>query len=284
MSCFKSGDLGTEGAAPSIEVVIDFVGLHPVRSARAQVATDGWVPPNDTDGGDIVLLELEAAQPIGSTTPLRRIAVTWGRSVYTCGFPPGEDLENGLWLGAKLAGNGGPGIECVQMNPTSPGGPVHPGFSGAPVFDELTKYVIGMVVSRYADSEFGFSYMLPVEAILRHLRQVKKWVGGAKSSDPSLVENIDSKVLDDKFAGELVSWIERPRDTDNTLIIVTGDAGSPQSVTVRRVISLADREQRPSSADPLVANAPEGTVPPAGSIHLAIQQNPPRSSWSAHRR
>ena len=196
--------------------------------------------------------------------------MTWGRSVDICGFPNARGLENGLWLGARLAGNGGPGIECVQMNPTPPDGPVRPGFSGAPVFDKMTQRVIGIVVSRYADAELGFSYMLPVEAILRHLRRVKEWVDGATSSDPSLVENIDPQVLDDKLAQEIVSWIERHRDTDNTLIIVTGEPGSPQSATVRRIISLADREQRPNSSDPLVAQAPTGTVPPAGSIHLAI--------------
>jgi hypothetical protein len=209
-----SGDLDTEDCAPSTEVVIDFVGLRPLRSARARVAAGGWVPPNDADGGDIALLELEVAQPEGSTTPLRRIPMTWGRTVGTCGFPAG--LENGVWLNAKLTGNGGPGIECIQMNPISPGGPVRPGFSGAPVFDELTQQVIGMVVSRYADSELEFSYMLPVEAIIRHLRRVTEWVDGAMSSDLSLVENVDLQAFDDKLAREIVSWIERRHDTDNT--------------------------------------------------------------------
>ncbi len=264
----RPDDLGTEDTVPNIEVVIDFVGLRPMRQARAQVAPGGWIPPNDADGGDIALLELEETQPTGSTTPLRRVAVTRGRTVYTCGFPRG--LKNGLWVDAKLAGNGGPGIEWVQMNPTTSGGPVRAGFSGAPVFDEMTQRVIGMVVGKYADEELGLSYMLPVESILRHLSRVKEWVEGSTASDPSLIENIESQVLDDKLAREIVSWIERHRDTDNTLIIVTGSPDSPRSVTVRRVISLADREQRPSSADPLVTQAPEGTVPPAGSIHLAV--------------
>ena len=264
----QSDDHDTEDSAPTVEVVIDFVGVQPMRSARARVAAGGWVPPNNTDGGDIALLELEAAQPEGSTTPLRRIPMTWRRTVYTCGFPRG--LENGLWLGAKLAGNGGPGIECVQMDPASSGGPVRPGFSGAPVFDELTQRVVGMVVSRYADEELGFSYMLPVEAILRHLPRVQEWVEGSTSSDLSLVENREPQVVDDKLAREIVSWIERRQDTDNTMIIVTGNPDSPQSATLRRVIFLADREQRPSPAAPLVTKAPEGTVPQPGSIHLAV--------------
>jgi serine/threonine-protein kinase PknG len=261
-------DVSNEDAPPNIEVVVEFVGLHPVRSARGQVAAGWWIAPDDINGGDIALLELDAAQPTGSITPLRRIAMTRGRGVYACGFP--RNLENGLWLNAKLAGNGGPGIECIQMNPVPPDGPVRPGFSGAPVFDDSTDQVIGMVVSRYADATSGFSYMLPVEAILRHLPALKRWVYGSTSADPSLVEAVDAQVLDDTLGREIVSWIERDRDADNTLIVVTGEPESPQSATVRRVINLADREQRPSSADPRVSQAPEGTVPPAGSIHLAI--------------
>jgi serine/threonine-protein kinase PknG len=264
----ESGYLGTGESATSLEVVIDFVGLRPMRSASARVAAGGWVPPDEVEGGDIALLELDLAEPTGSSAPLRRLAVTWGRTVYTCGFP--RSHPNGLWLGAKLAGNGGPGIEWVQMNATAPGSPVRAGFSGSPVFDEMTQRVIGMVVGRYVDDELGLSYMIPVETILRHLPRVKEWTDGSTSSDRSLVENIESLTIDDRLAREIVSWIERNRDVDNTLIIVTGDPGSPQSATVRRVISLADREQRPNAADPLVAQAPEGTVPPAGSIHLAI--------------
>ena len=65
----QAGDLSNQDAPPNIEVVIEFVGLHPLRSARAQVAAGGWVPPNDANGGDVALLELEATQPEGSITP-----------------------------------------------------------------------------------------------------------------------------------------------------------------------------------------------------------------------
>lgn len=46
---FPSDDLGTEDTPPDINVVIDFVGLRKVSSARARVATDGWVPPDDVE-------------------------------------------------------------------------------------------------------------------------------------------------------------------------------------------------------------------------------------------
>jgi len=261
-------DLGAVNTVPAIDVIIDFVGLRPVRSARARVAHGGWVPPNDADGGDIALLELDAPQPIGSTTPLRRLSVTRGRAVYTCGFPRG--LENGMWVDAKLSGRCGPGGEWVQMDATSAGGPVRAGFSGAPVFDTVTQCVIGIVVGRYTDEESGLSYLLPVETIVRHLPRVGTWVGGAKAADPSLVERLGSQVLDDDLARKIVSWMERHRATENIQIIITGNPDAPGSATVRRTISLADREQRPSSADPLMTQAPQGTVPSPGSIDLAV--------------
>ncbi len=263
----RPDDPGSEDP-PNISVKIDFVGLREVPSANARVTIDGWVPLDDIKGGDIALLEIEAPQSTGSTTPLRRLPTTRGRAVYTCGFPSG--LEDGMWVDATLAGDCGPGRERVQMNTTWAGRQVRAGFSGAPVFDDVTEYVIGMVVGKYSDENAGISHMLPVETIIRHLPRVKEWVIGATASDPSLVGELEPQRLDDGLAREIVSWIQRHRDADNIQIIITGTADSPGSATVRRAISLADREQRPNSADPLVAQAPEGTVPPPGGIDLAV--------------
>jgi serine/threonine-protein kinase PknG len=263
----RPDDPGTEDP-PNVSVIIDFVGLPRVLSAKARITVGGWVPLNDIKGGDIALLELEAPQSSGSITPLRRLPTTRHRAVFTCGFPRG--LEDGMWVDATLAGDCGPNRERVQMNAISAGRQVRAGFSGAPVFDDATGYVIGMVVSKYNDEEAGISHMLPVETIIRHLPRVKEWVSGAKASDPSLIEELAAQRLDDDLARKVVSWIERHRDTDNIQIIITGNSDSPESATVRRAIRLADREQRPDSVDPQVAQAPEGTVPPPGGIDLAV--------------
>jgi serine/threonine-protein kinase PknG len=255
--------------APDITVDIDFIGLRTVPSARARIVTEGWVPPNDDTGGDIALLELEVPQTIGSTTPLRRLPTTWDLAVRTCGFPKGG-LKDGMWVDATLSGPCGPGGECVQLNMSWAGRQVRPGFSGAPVFDKKTRCVIGIVVSTYTVEAAGISWMLPVETIISYLPQVTEWVSGAKASDPSLVGRIESGKLDDNLAREIVSWIQRHRDSNNVQITITGNPDSSEAATVRRAISLADREQRPNSADPLVAQAPEGTVPPPGGIDLAV--------------
>jgi serine/threonine-protein kinase PknG len=256
--------LGIE-VAPHIDVVIDFVGSRPVASGTARVATGGWAPPDD---GDVVLLELEEPKVIGSTTPLRRLPLTLDRAVRICGFPSG--LEDGLWIDATLSGHGGPGREWVQMNATWAGRQVQAGFSGAPVFDKVTHGVIGMVVGKYTDEAAAISWMLPVETIARRLPRVTEWVSGARATDPSLAGDLESQRLDDDLARKVVSWIERHRETDNIQIIITGSPDSSGSITLRRAISLADREQRPSSSDPRLTHSPEGTIPPPGGIDLAV--------------
>ncbi|MGH4000534.1 MAG: S1 family peptidase, partial [Pseudonocardiaceae bacterium] len=151
----RPDDPGSEDP-PNSSVVIDFIGLPKVPSANARVTVDGWVPLDDSKGGDIALLELEAPQSSGSTTPLRRLPTTRHRAVFTCGFPRG--LEDGMWVDATLAGDCGPNRECVQMNATWAGRQVRAGFSGAPVFDDATRYVIGVVVGKYNDEEAGNSH------------------------------------------------------------------------------------------------------------------------------
>lgn len=257
--------------APDIEVVVDFVGLPELQSARARVAHGGWVPPHDdTDAGDIALLELEAPTPVGSTTPLYRLAVTPGRAVRIYGFP--GNLRDGIWVNASLAGNGGPGGEWVQMNASVPGPQVRAGFSGAPVFDMRTENVIGMVVGRYTDEMAGVSWMLPVETIINKLPRVADWVMGPRAADQVFATGPESQISNIVLAQQIASFLEKGRqDTSgNILVIITGNLNSPESATVRRAIRLADREQRPTSADTIVAQAPEGTVPPPGSVDLAI--------------
>ncbi|MGH3923764.1 MAG: S1 family peptidase, partial [Pseudonocardiaceae bacterium] len=261
----RSDDLGAEHNPPGISVVIDFVGLGKVPSAKARIVTDGWVPLDDVKGGDIALLELEVPQRTGSTTPLRRLPTTRNHAVYTCGFPSG--LEDGMWVDATLAGYSG---ERMQMDARWPGPQVRAGFSGAPVFDETTKCVIGIVVGKFNDEATGISHMLPVETIIKHLPTVTEWVSGPLATDPSLIGKFESQKFDRYLAREIVSWIERHRGTDNIQIIIIENWDSPGAATLRRAISLADREQRPHSTDPLVAQAPEGTVPPPGGIDLAV--------------
>lgn len=252
---------------PEVRVVVDFVGLHGVPSAEAWVAEDGWIAPLDDGRGDIALLELDRPQPGGSRTPLHRLPVTWNRAVHTCGFP--RHLEDGRWVGATLAGNSGPGGEWVQMTARSPNERVRAGFSGAAVVDDETGYVIGMVVGKYTDTETDLSWMIPVETIVRHVPRVTEWVSGARAADQRFATRLEPGIPDVDLARQVTTWFERGRGTANVMI-VTGSSDSSVVAVLRRAIVLADRELRPAAADEILAQAPAGTIPPLGSVDLAV--------------
>lgn len=256
-----------DGPAPATKLVIDFAGRPDVQSVGAWVADGGWVPPSDDGRGDVALLELEGPQPGGLATPLRRLPITWDRSVHGCGFP--EQFEDGLWVGARLAGSCGPGGEWVQMNPRSPDERVRAGFSGAAVVDDETGFVIGMVVSKYTNAAASLSWMIPVETIIRHLPRITGWVSGAPAADQGFRIRPDPDIPDLNLARQLATWFERRRGTGN-IMIVTGTSGSAGPIVLRRAIVLADRELRPATTDEILAQAPDGTVPPLGSVDLAV--------------
>lgn len=256
-----------QGAEPDVKVVVDFVGLRGVPSASAWVADGGWVPPFDDGRGDVALLKLDRPQPGGPSTPLRRLPMTWNRAVHTCGFP--RHLEDGMGVGATLAGSCGPGGEWVQMNTRSPGERVRAGFSGAAVVDDETGSVIGMVVSKYTDTEAGLSWMIPVETIVRHVPRVTAWVSGARAADQGFAAKLGPEIPDLDLARQLATWLERRPGTANVMI-VTGSSDSSVLAMLHRAIVLADRELRPEPTDEILTQAPVGTVPPLGSVDLAV--------------
>ncbi len=253
---------------PDMMVIVEFVGLRDAPSAKAWIADGCWVPPLDhewfDERGDMVLFELEGGCWEGlPAAPLRRLPVSLsGRRVRSCGYPDGA-VRPGVWAQAALAGPG-PGGERVQMDSLSVGHPVTRGFSGAGVIDVEANAVIGMVVSEY--TEFGVSWMLPVETILRYLPDIKNCVHGGLAVDRELSDRPDSPI-DDDVARQITSWLQGRR---RIRLLVTGESASPRSAALRRVIRFADRESRPSAGDMSIAEATAGTVPPVGSIDLAL--------------
>lgn len=257
-----------ERAVPDVKVTVNFVGLHGVPSARAWVADGGWIPPLRDGRGDVALLELDRPQPGGLETPLHRLPVTWGRAVHTCGFP--RHLENGLWVGATLAGSCGPGGEWVQLNPRSAGEQVRAGFSGAAVVDDETGYVIGMLVSKFTNAEADLSWMIPVETIVRHIPRVTECVSGAKAADQSFAEGLRQPgILDVDLARQIAIWLGQRHGTASIMIVI-GTSNQAVLAVLRRAIVLADRELRPPATDEILTRAPAGTVPPLGSVDLAV--------------
>lgn len=246
---------------PHQRVFVDFVGLPDTPSARAWVSADCWIPPRDVVRGDVALLELDRDRREGlPEAPLRRQLVS-GSHVGTCGYPAGAEVP-GVWAKAEVARHGAG--EWIQVNSRVRDNAVSRGFSGAGVIDDKTGAVIGMVVGEY--KERGVSWMIPVESILGYLPRLKSCVVGSPAVDRELSDRPDSQI-DDDFARQIASWLWGRR---RIRLIVTGDSTSARSAALRRVIRYADRESRPSTGDRCIAEAAEGTVPPVGSVDLAL--------------
>jgi hypothetical protein len=78
---------------------------------------------------------------------------------------------------------------------------------------------------------------------------------------------LDRSATTIRFARELAEWLAR-RGEDSVWVVVVGDTDSALSSAVRRALVLADRES--PGRDDAAAGSPEGTVPPVGSVDLAL--------------
>ncbi|MET7904046.1 serine protease [Streptomyces sp. NPDC005355] len=265
---------------PATRVLVDLVGVHDAEPVTAHVADGCWVPQLPDNCGDVALLRLSRPQPAEHAAPLFRMPPKPRRPVWMYGFP--EDNPNGLWFLAEIAGPAGPRSEWVQLNPDSPGDVVRRGFSGTGVQDEESRRLIGMIVSRYDDSfkvptaeRRSVSYMIPVETIVRHLPRVRRWVSGDRGVDPRLVSRLTDGVQDVGFAQRLALWLRRETLTGRegiadveTVVIAADDSDRYEALS--RAVTLADRELSGGGADEAVSAAPRGTVPPIGSLDLAV--------------
>ncbi|MET8232155.1 trypsin-like peptidase domain-containing protein [Micromonospora sp. NPDC005298] len=262
-------------AVPRGPIGVDLVGQPGSPSVSARVVPDCWVLPTDEGGGDIALLELARPLTSGAYAPLRRMRL-WDRHVVVRGFP--DTLEHGLYVRARLAGPSGTRRERVQMDAATTGPQVSPGFSGAAVVDDITRTVVGMVVSTYLESDdapavgagtspaSGLSWMIPVETILHHLPRLGDLVPGTPSVDRGFLAASHLPV-DPAVARQITDLFTRQLDA-NVLIVVTVHSGSASAAAVRQAAVRSSRELRPTGA-PAVADE-HADVPPLGSIDLAV--------------
>ncbi|WP_167517331.1 S1 family peptidase [Micromonospora orduensis] len=261
--------------APTGPIGVDLVGQPGSPRVSARVVPDCWVPPTDEGGGDVALLELARPLSPGPYAPLRRMRL-WDRHVVVRGFP--DTLEQGLYVRARLAGPSGTRRERVQMDAATTGPQISPGFSGAAVVDDITRTVVGMVVSTYRDSHdappvgvgatpaSGLSWMIPVETILHHLPRLGDLVPGTPSVDRGFLA-ANHLPVDPAVARQITDLFTQQLDA-NVLIVVTVHPGSASAAAVRQAAVRSSRELRPTGA-PTVADD-RADVPPVGSIDLAV--------------
>lgn len=252
----------------------EFVGAadHSVPAVPARVDGTNYVPETlDADGdpsGDVALLRLERPRPVEETVRLHRLSAP-GREVRMYGFPYAHN--GGIWFRSTVVGGCGRDGQ-VQLSPVSPGELASPGCSGAGVADSRTGEVIGMVLSGQLDQHGNrFSFMSPAETIARHLPGLKPHIVGPTAVDERLLPTDDGPspdLLDEPFAQRLAAWLRD--DGSPVKISVVGPGDAARAATLRRAITLADRELRTAVSIDRASLDPPGTVPSAGGHDLAV--------------
>lgn len=276
------------------EVTAEFVGAAGIRvpEVAARVSGDAYRPEErDRNGdpvGDVALLELDRPRPAAEATALHRVSAP-GRQVRMYGFP--AEYNGGLWLPATVLGGCGRDGQ-VQLRPPSPAEAARPGFSGGGVVDLATDKVIGMVLASAPEEGGGYSFMSPAETVVQHLPEVDAWTVGQTAVDAELRapgSGDDESLLDRPFAERLARWLRGDARTRGdgaarpVKISLVPDDDPVRAATLRRAITLADRElrSRVSTGRPSL-DAP-GTVPEAGGLDLAVYATGRRTDEVAER-
>ena len=195
------------------DLAVEMVGLPGMPASAAHIVEH--VEPQH-ERGDVALLRLATPQPGARPATLRKVAMTWNRSVHAQGYPRGLD-EVGAWATMTLSGLAG--TEWQQMNGNA-GHRVQRGFSGAGVADDENGHVLGIVVSEYTDNGVGLSWMIPVAAIEAHLPVLSRWVVG----DDGIDERFKKRTAhyNDRVRA-LMDWLSRRQDGGAVLVLVGED-------------------------------------------------------------
>ncbi|MFD9417370.1 trypsin-like peptidase domain-containing protein [Streptomyces goshikiensis] len=155
--------LSPEGTgAPAGELALDRPLAGPGRAA-AEVAH--WAPPREDHTGDVAVLRLR--EPLPGAVPLAMAdpGSLWGHPVRVLGLTPA--FPDGVWHAGRLRGESAE--NRVRLSAADRrGGPVEPGFSGSPVWDEQAGAVVGMVVVAES-SGARQSFAIPTESLVSEI-------------------------------------------------------------------------------------------------------------------
>ncbi|CAL9558540.1 hypothetical protein SUDANB106_04603 [Streptomyces sp. enrichment culture] len=250
-------------------VVVEFPEIEGAAGSTATVADGCWFPRRGEDRADLALLRVHRPPPGGHSAPLLRAAMRDMR-VEMCGYADSVRHARGAALAATVSLPFG---ERVQLN-VAPEHLPRRGFSGGPVLDmQDPPGVLGITVTASAESgrlaPLTMAHMIPVETVLNYLPRLGGCVQGPPGVEPSVVRGGPPARLDEPdYAERLAAWLA-DRDGRPPVYVTEVRPGSGRDRTLRRALTLADREL---SADAPAAGStdPESTVPPVGSLDLAV--------------
>lgn len=157
---------------PDEPLMLEFPFANPGKIVHGKVTK--WYPPQRDGRGDFACLAITDSLPEGACpTPLTITTIDEVKNhrVSIYGFPTGFD--QGLWssdihIVDELA-NGRWQIEGIRET----GRPIEPGFSGALVWDEKLKGVVGMVVT--ADKQARITktaFIIPADILGKYCQEI----------------------------------------------------------------------------------------------------------------
>ena len=119
------------------------------------------------------MLEVEGDEAVRAVAaPLRPSSEPELQMIYAYGHPAGHD--GGVWALARLVAAGGARPEWVQMEALRDiGKRIQKGYSGAGVWDEEKKAVIGCVIAADREESDRVAWMIPVQVIARYWRELQ---------------------------------------------------------------------------------------------------------------
>jgi hypothetical protein len=163
-------------AAPDTRVKLEFPLANPPAIRYATVVPSAWQPERRDESGDVARLRLVDHAP-ASAHPLRLVQSDqfFGHKFEAFGFPASTG-RTGSWFNGDVRGNVRAG--WMELVASERGHPIEEGFSGAPVRDQRTHHVVGMVVA-YDQEREGCGYMIPsrlLPAVKRTWLEVLQWV------------------------------------------------------------------------------------------------------------
>lgn len=249
--------------ADSVDVTLVHLGVTVAASVEFR---------DPVEDGDLAVLRLTAPVPGAVCAPFRAPAAMSDHTYLVQGFAGGNHTESRGRIGGRV----GPG--WVQMEHTS-GHPIAPGFSGAPVWDDDVRAVVGIVVT--AHKAVGGGNFIPVQEIVRRWPSAATytgwrvdlddafdthWLPRARGVEPHEPTDAWHFVGRHRALTELAFYLQGP--TDRRVRAVVGSPGCGKSAVIARTVMLADRAGRllvPEDSLP-----PEVALPPVGSVTVAV--------------
>ncbi|MFD0002002.1 serine protease [Streptomyces sp. NPDC127178] len=268
-------DAGAGPGGTTAHVRISSVACRPEWSRIAHVAPGTWVHRNDTQRGDVALLELDEPAGCGTRTTLWKAPISGG-SVRVYGFPHADPI--GMGTDARLAGSGGRQGEWGLLKRVREGDPwIEPGYSGAGVMalgGEFDGRVIGIVVADYVDGDAKAAWMLPTETVLSYLPRIGEL--GFFDGDPAdelgrSRGELTDDVLGDPLRLALTQELTRLLDSgwSGTVTVGTGGTTAVGDSWLVRLVRTADPAARATVSDDELTGAPGDTVLGLGVIDAA---------------